>query len=112
MGVNEGKSLNRPLRINLAPHPNDRNIGHHHSQSHALLHYSEPSTSMSDTDDLRSLLKRIMTFNEHSDITISCGAYNYRVHRVIISAQSEVLAAMCNANFLVRTTRNFTIQYN
>ncbi|KAJ6117891.1 BTB/POZ domain protein [Penicillium sp. IBT 18751x] len=41
-----------------------------------------------------------MTSNEHSDITISCGAYNHRVHRVIISAQSEVLAAMCNPNFL------------
>ncbi|KAJ5366189.1 BTB/POZ domain protein [Penicillium brevicompactum] len=55
---------------------------------------------MSDLDDLRSLLKRIMFSNEHSDITISCGDYHHRVHRAIISAQSEVLAAMCNANFL------------
>lgn len=59
---------------------------------------------MSDLDELRSLLKRIMLSNEHSDITIFCGDYHHRVHRAIISAQSEVLAAMCNANFVVRTT--------
>ena len=62
---------------------------------------------MSDTDDLRSLLKRIMISNEHSDISISYSAYHHRAYRAIISAQSEVLAAMCNANFLVRTPRNF-----
>lgn len=46
-----------------------------------------------------------MASSEHSDITISCGDYNHRVHRAIISAQSDVLAAMCRPKFLVRRTQ-------
>ncbi|KAF3407833.1 hypothetical protein DPV78_000266 [Talaromyces pinophilus] len=41
-----------------------------------------------------------MISNEEPDIIISCGDYNHRVPQTIISVQSQVLAAMCDGNFL------------
>ncbi|KAJ5558088.1 BTB/POZ domain protein [Penicillium sp. DV-2018c] len=54
---------------------------------------------MPNTDDARSLLERILTSGEHSDMTICCGAYKHQVHRLIISTQSDVLVRMCNEKF-------------
>lgn len=42
---------------------------------------------------------------KHRDLAISCGEYTHRVHRDIVCSQSEVLAAMCHGQFMVRVPK-------
>lgn len=81
-----------------------------YSPNHPLnLFFADSMTSLTNMpviNEPRSLLKWILESNEHSDLVIFCGEDTHEVHKAIICPQSDVLAAMCDGPFIVRTQQS------
>lgn len=46
-------------------------------------------------------LDRVLSSGQYSDLTITCQGQTFKVHRVMVATQSDVLARMINGQFKV-----------
>lgn len=59
-----------------------------------------PSLNLA-VDNIDAAHIRLLRNQEGTDFTITCGAREYKVHRLVLSMHSDVLSRACNGAFKV-----------